>query len=108
MLPFATSLQPGSKPSGQLLSATCVLNEVLVGELHRKLAETTGSEGSSPGLQVDRQAFATWFLSNKMETRDASIEKQRLQSRVQVLGTRLKSMAASMAKFEEFANKANI
>lgn len=41
-----------------------------------------------------------------MESTDANIEKQRLQARVQVLGTRLKSMAASMATFEKFANKA--
>ncbi len=41
-----------------------------------------------------------------MEVKDSNIEKQRLQARVQVLGTRLKSMAANMAKFEQFANKA--
>jgi hypothetical protein len=57
-------------------------------------------------LQVDRTAFSTWWLSNQVESTDANIEKQRLQARVQVLGTRLKSMAASMATFEKFANKA--
>jgi hypothetical protein len=41
-----------------------------------------------------------------MEETDSNVEKQRLQARVQVLGTRLKSMASNMAKFEEFANKA--
>ena len=72
----------------------------------RKLSDQTGNADKSDDLQVDRRAFASWWLSNQMETKDANLEKQRLQARVQVLGTRLKSMAASMATFEQFAAKA--
>lgn len=78
----------------------------LVWVRRRKLSDETGTADRSADLQVDRKAFATWWLSNQLETKDANIEKQRLQARVQVLGTRLKSMAASLATFEEFANKA--
>ena len=72
----------------------------------RHLSDATGTAEKSDKLHVDRKAFATWWLSKQMEETDSTVEKQRLQARVQVLGTRLKSMASNMAKFEEFANKA--
>ena len=56
--------------------------------VYAQLSDATGSHdptGTTLGfkkssiLQVDRRAFASWWLSSQMETKDTNLEKQRLQ-----------------------------